>query len=129
METITTTTECRRSRGSSRIEEKFEEFLADQKPAGSSDFRFTDQVQYTEKDLKRRQELLELDLREDKADAQRKIANWAFASIIIFTGLLFTPMLPDSRITVLSDLLGMFYIAQATVVAAYFGFTTWMGKK
>lgn len=113
----------------SRIEEKFEEFLLDRKPKGSSDFRFTDDVIYTEKDLKRRQELLELELREDKADTQRKIAVTAMGAMLLMTGFIFSPYVADTRLNTISDLLGMFYISQATIVAAYFGFTTWMAKR
>jgi hypothetical protein len=53
----------------------------------------------------------------------------AMASMIIGTILLFTPVIPDSRVTALSDLLGLFYIAQAGVVGAYMGVTAWMNKK
>jgi hypothetical protein len=112
----------------SRIDEKFEEFLLDKK-SGSSDFRFTNDVVYTEKDLKREQERLELELREEKADTQRKIAQVAFGSMLALTCFLFTPYVAETKLGALNDLLGMFYISMATIVAAYFGFTTWMSKK
>ena len=73
-------------------------------------------------------ELLELELREQKADTQRKMAWIAMISMLIFTLGLFLPIIPDTRVQALADLLGLFYIAQAGVVGAYMGFTTWMSR-
>lgn len=74
------------------------------------------------------QQLLEIDLREQKAEAQKKMAWAAIVSMIVFTVLLFSPWVPAERVSAVSDLLGLFYLAQAGVVGAYMGFTTWMGK-
>lgn len=82
----------------------------------------------SESDLSRAQELLEIELREEKAEAQKKMAWAAICSMIVFTGILFSPMVPESRASALSDLLGLFYLAQAGVVGAYMGFTTWMTR-
>jgi formate hydrogenlyase subunit 4 len=49
--------------------------------------------------------------------------------MIIFTIFLFTPMMSDSRVNALADLLGLFYIAQTGVVAAYMGATAYMAGK
>jgi hypothetical protein len=38
-------------------------------------------------------------------------------------------MLSDSRVNALADLLGLFYIAQTGVVAAYMGATAYMAGK
>jgi len=72
---------------------------------------------------------LELELREEKADAHRKMAWVAMISMIIFSGFLFSPMVEVERVKALADLLGMFYIAQAGVVGAYMGVTAWMSRK
>jgi hypothetical protein len=72
--------------------------------------------------------LTELDIRNEKADAQKQMAWVAMFSMIVFTVVLFSPMLSDSRVQALADLLGLFYIAQAGVVGAYFGMTAWMSK-
>ena len=74
------------------------------------------------------QDLLEIELREEKSEAQKKMAWTAILSMIVFSGLLFSPMVPESRVTALSELLGLFYLAQAGVVGAYMGFTTWMSR-
>lgn len=73
--------------------------------------------------------LLELELREEKADSQRRMAWIAIISMIAFTILLFSPMISDSRVAALADLLGLFYIAQAGIVGAYMGVTAWMSKE
>ena len=73
-------------------------------------------------------ELLELELREEKADSQRKMAWIAILSMIIFTVALFSPMVTESRVSALADLLGLFYIAQAGIVGAYMGVSAWMSK-
>lgn len=97
--------------------------------SGTADFRFNDDVKYSNDDLKRKQEALELELREEKADTQRRMAWIAMTSMLVFTAMVFTPVFPDSRIDALADLLGLFYVAQAGVVGAYMGFTSWMSRK
>lgn len=80
------------------------------------------------RDIEASDRLLELELREEKADSQRRMAWVAIISMIVFTVLLFSPMVSDSRVSALADLLGLFYIAQAGVVGAYMGVTAWMSK-
>jgi hypothetical protein len=72
--------------------------------------------------------LLELELREEKAQSQKVMAWISIISMIIFTALLFTPIISESRVHVLSELIGLFYLAQAGVVGAYMGATAWMSK-
>ena len=72
--------------------------------------------------------MLELELREEKAEAQKKMAWIAMVSMLIFTVVLFTPLMSDSRVAGLADLLGLFYIAQAGIVGAYFGAAAWMSS-
>jgi len=74
-------------------------------------------------------EILEIELREEKADAHRRMAWIAMFSMIVFSGFLFLPIIEVERVKALADLLGMFYIAQAGVVGAYMGVTAWMSKK
>ncbi len=82
----------------------------------------------SESELAMARELLEIELREEKAESQKKMAWTAIISMILFSGLLFSPMVADTRVAALSDLLGLFYLAQAGVVGAYMGFTTWMSR-
>ena len=65
----------------------------------------------------------------EKADAQRRMAWAAMISMLVFTGFVFLPIFPDSRIEVLADLFGLFYIGQAGVVGAYMGMTAYMSAK
>lgn len=80
------------------------------------------------RDIEASDRLLELELREEKADSQRRMAWAAIISMIVFTVFLFSPIISDSRVAALADLLGLFYIAQAGVVGAYMGVTAWMSK-
>ena len=67
----------------------------------------------------------------EKADAQRHMAWVALVSIILFTIILFLPVVPDARVKLLGDLSSLFYVAMAGVVGAYMGMTAYManGKK
>lgn len=80
-------------------------------------------------ELERSKEMLEMELREEKQDAQRRMAWIAIATMIVFTIVLFTPLVNDSRVNALADLLGLFYVAQASIVGFYFGAQAFMSKK
>ena len=67
---------------------------------------------------------------EEKADAQRHMAWVSLIAMCVFTVFVFLPIFPDSRITALADLFGLFYIGMAGIVGAYMGMTAYMnGKK
>ena len=83
----------------------------------------------SEKDIKEAGDILEIELREEKAGTQKRMAWVALVSMLIFTIGLFSPLVSDSRVHALADLLGLFYIAQAGVVGAYMGVTAWMSSK
>ena len=83
----------------------------------------------TDEEMERATMMLELELKEEKSDAQRKMAWTSIASMMIFTIILFTPILTDSRVSALADLLGLFYIGQASIVGFYFGAQAFMSKK
>tara|TARA_R100001443_G_scaffold102087_1_gene110122 strand:- start:3149 stop:3466 length:318 start_codon:yes stop_codon:yes gene_type:complete len=83
----------------------------------------------SDEEIKRSQDMLEIELREEKSEAQKRMAWVAMASMIVFSGVLFTPMVTESRVSALADLLGLFYIAQAGVVGAYMGVSAWMSRK
>ena len=73
--------------------------------------------------------LEELEMQEEKADAPRRMAWVSLISMLVFTGFVFLPIFPDSRIQALADLFGLFYIGMAGVVGAYMGMTAYMSKK
>lgn len=83
----------------------------------------------TDDEMENANEMLELELREEKADAHRRMAWTALISMIVFSMGLYLPWIDTERVKALADLLGMFFIAQAGVVGAYMGVTAWMSKK
>lgn len=83
----------------------------------------------TEQEVTMKERMLEIELREEKAESQKKMAWVAMLMMIAFTTYLFTPMVSDARVSALADLLGLFYIAQTGVVAAYMGATAYMAGK
>ena len=83
----------------------------------------------SDKELAQSQEMIEIELREEKSYAQKRMAWVAMGSMIIFSAVLFTPMVTETRVSALADLLGLFYIAQAGIVGAYMGVSAWMSRK
>ena len=79
--------------------------------------------------MARNKELLELELQEEKCETQKQMAWVAIISMIVFSAFLFMPIIKESRVQALGDILGLFYIAQAGVVGAYMGVTAWMSRK
>lgn len=87
-----------------------------------------DDGRVTSTDINDAANLIELELREEKASTQKRMAWVAMISMLVFTIGLFMPFVPDSRVQALADLLGLFYIAQAGVVGAYMGVMAWMSS-
>lgn len=83
----------------------------------------------SEDDIQKRKEIIEIELREEKAETQKKMAWVAMISMLVFTIFLFLPLFSDDRIKAMGEVLGLFYVAQAGVVGAYMGFTSWMSRK
>ena len=83
----------------------------------------------SDEEIKRSQDMLEIELREEKSEAQKRMAWVAMGSMIVFSMALFTPFVSETRVSALADLLGLFYIAQAGVVGAYMGVSAWMSRK
>jgi hypothetical protein len=83
----------------------------------------------TDEDIMKSKEIVELQLSEQKAETQKKMAWVSVWSMVIFTALLFSPIIPEGRVSALSDLLGLFFIAQAGVVGAYMGVSAWMSRR
>ena len=83
----------------------------------------------TDTEIARKERMLEIELREEKAESQKRMAWVAMFMMIGFTGLLFSDLVSEGRVAALADLLGLFYIAQTGVVAAYMGATAYMAGK
>jgi len=72
---------------------------------------------------------IELENRDRKEDQQRRMAWVAMISMVVFTGfLVFTNFVEVERIDALSNALEMFYIAQAGIVATFFGTSAWVTR-
>jgi hypothetical protein len=93
------------------------------------DFDVDKDGKVTPEEVERKERMLEIELREEKADAQKRMAWVAMLTMIVFSALLFSPIISDDRVSALADLLGLFYIAQTGVVAAYMGATAYMSSK
>ena len=83
----------------------------------------------TAEEVAMKERMLEIELREEKAESQKKMAWVAMLMMIGFTALLFSNIISESRVSALAELLGLFYIAQTGVVAAYMGATAYMAGK
>ena len=83
----------------------------------------------TKDDVEEIKVLEELEVQEEKADAQRRMAWVALWSMLIFTAIVFLPFFPDSRIKLLGELSALFYIGMAGIVGAYMGMTAYMSKR
>lgn len=71
---------------------------------------------------------LALAIKEEKANTKRRMAWIAMLSMLVFTVVVFSPIISDERLLALGEVLPMFYIAQAGVIGAYFGVDAWMNK-
>jgi len=61
---------------------------------------------------------------------RRRMAWVSLISIVSVTGLiLFTNLVPESRLQILSEVITWFYFSLASVIGAYMGFTTWASRK
>ena len=100
-----------------------------QKDSHYNEFDLDGDGTVSDEEIKRSQDMLEIELREEKSEAQKRMAWVAMGAMIVFSMALFTPFVSESRVSALADLLGLFYIAQAGVVGAYMGVSAWMSRK
>jgi hypothetical protein len=94
----------------------------------NSEFDLDKDGEVTDNEITKSNELMELELREEKAETQKFISYIALTSIIVVTAALMSPLLTDSRVEALGSLLSMFYLAQASIIGFYFGATAYMSK-
>jgi hypothetical protein len=70
--------------------------------------------------------IVEIEVKKERASTQRRMAWTSMCAMVFFTLMLFTPLISDARVDALSDLIGLFFIAQAGIVGAYMGVTAWI---
>lgn len=80
-------------------------------------------------EMAKAEKMIELENKDKKEDQLRQMAWVAMLSMVAFTIALFLPFLSVERLTALDNLLSMFYIAQAGVVATFFGSQAYMSKQ
>jgi len=66
---------------------------------------------------------------EKKAVNRRKMAWVALIAMIVSGLLLMSPLIPESRLEKLENLLDFYWIALGTITGAYVGISTWMTKR
>ena len=59
----------------------------------------------------------------------RRRQAWVAELSMIGVTLLLMFAVPESKITLITDILPFFYITMASVIGAYHGFSAWLGKK
>ena len=82
----------------------------------------------SDEEIAKAERLAELENKDRKEDQLRQMAWVAMGSMVFFTIALFLPLIGVERLTALDNLLSMFYIAQAGVVATFFGSSAYMSK-
>ena len=83
----------------------------------------------SDEELERATQMLELDLREEKQDSQRRIAWVAMSSMVLYSLLPLFPFVPEERLSTLSSLSDMLFLSQASIIGLYFGATAYMSRK
>ena len=66
-------------------------------------------------------EFIEQDRIDRRQDNQRKMAWVALGSMLVFTALIFLPIIPTERLDVFRGIADLFYLAQAGIISAYMG--------
>lgn len=72
------------------------------------------------------EQLIRIENEDKKADQHRVMAWVSMFSMLIVTVLVFMPFIPNERLEALDNLITMFYIAQAGIVASFFGSSAYM---
>ena len=83
----------------------------------------------TDEEISRHQEMLQLELQEEKADSQRRMAWIALGSMCVFAILPVVPFVPSDRLDTLASISDMLFLSQASIVGLYFGATAYMAKR
>jgi hypothetical protein len=82
----------------------------------------------SDEELAKAERIVDLENKDQKEDQLRRMAWVAMLSMVVFTVLLFLPFIGIDRLAALDNILSMFYIAQAGVVASFFGSSAYMSR-
>ena len=83
----------------------------------------------SDEEIARNKELLELELKEEKSEEHRKIAWVAMLCIIILLIILLTPIVSESRVKALEEIITLTFVVLGGLIGTYMGVSTWMSRK
>lgn len=81
----------------------------------------------TDQELSRAGEMIELELREEKAEAQKKMAWVAIIAMCAYP--LISLVIPESKLETWGSMSDMIFLSQASIVGMYFGAQAYMAKR
>jgi len=81
----------------------------------------------TDAELARASEMVELELREEKAHSQKQMAWIAILAMCGYP--LMSLIIPDSKLATWSSMSDMIFLSQASIVGMYFGAQAYMARK
>lgn len=93
------------------------------------DFDCNKDGKVTQDDVECKKMMIEVEASNRKSIAQKRMAWVSLLSIVMITCLLCSPLVTDSRVDGLAELMGLFYVSLAGVVATYFGTQAWISTK
>lgn len=82
----------------------------------------------TDDEMKAAEHMIEFENKDKKEDQLRQMAWLAMSSMVVATAVLFSPLVSIERLGALSSVIQMFYLAQAGVVATFFGANAYLSK-
>jgi hypothetical protein len=82
----------------------------------------------TDEEMAQAEAMIALENQDKKEDQLRQMAWVAMLSMVFFTAALYVPLVSIDRLAAIDNILQMFYIAQAGVVATFFGANAYMSK-
>lgn len=82
----------------------------------------------TDEEMARAEHMMEVENKDKKEDQLRQMAWVAMGSMVAFTLFTYLPIVSIERLQAMDSLLQMFYVAQAGVVATFFGASAYMSK-
>ena len=81
----------------------------------------------SDEELSRAKEFTELELREEKAEAQKRMAWVAIIAMCAYP--LISLLIPESKLQTWGSMSDMIFLSQASIVGMYFGAQAYMSRK
>lgn len=82
----------------------------------------------TKEEIQLGKEMLEIGLKEEKAQAQKRMAWVSLFSILIYASLPVIPFIPTDSLEYIAGMSDMLFITLASIIGFYFGATAYMSK-